>query len=119
MTPPTRGLETLLAEHRHKSARPRPDGSRPQAPDWNPGCTCGEPMYYFEHAAHVAAAVRAYLLSDAVVERAARDLYLEDENDSMGFDEWPDWDTDDNVARHIWIKNARAALAAAVGGDTE
>lgn len=49
----------VLAEHRFMSSRPWPDGSKPEAPDWNPGCTCGAALYYFEHEAHVTAALAA------------------------------------------------------------
>jgi hypothetical protein len=44
----------LIRAHRFQSSRPWPDGSKPEAPDWNPGCSCGEAMYYFEHDLHLA-----------------------------------------------------------------
>lgn len=53
-TQPRYDLETLLRKHYFMSSRPWPDGSQPSAPNWNPGCSCGEGMYFFEHADHVA-----------------------------------------------------------------
>lgn len=47
------------------------------------------------------------------IEAAARALYAEERNDSMGFDEWPDYDDADNLARPIFEEHALAALTAA------
>lgn len=47
------------------------------------------------------------------VEAAARALYEEERNESMGFDAWPEYDDPENVGRHIYEGHARAALIAA------
>lgn len=53
-------------------------------------------------------------ITDEAVEAAARALYFEEQNQSMGFDQWPDYDHPDNVGMPLYEENARAALAAAL-----
>lgn len=49
----------VLSDHQFQSSRTWPDGSKPVAPDWNPGCSCGHSHYYFEHSRHLAEVVIA------------------------------------------------------------
>lgn len=53
----------------------------------------------------------------SAVERAARDLYYEEANDSDGFDAWPEWESHDNPTRDIWRQRVRSALTAALDVD--
>lgn len=63
---------------------------------------------------HQADAVADALLSDEVVERAARALYAEDVNESIDTP-WPDYDSPKNVGRPLYEERARNALLAALG----
>lgn len=56
-TRPHYDLEVLMRKHYFLSSRPYEDGTAPSAPDWNPGCSCGEGMYFFEHGGHVATVI--------------------------------------------------------------
>lgn len=56
---PRYDLELVIRGHYHLPSRPWPDGTPPTAPDWNPGCFCGEAMYFFDHAAHLADVILA------------------------------------------------------------
>jgi hypothetical protein len=99
----TGGIETVLAEHRLVVSG---------------DCECGYRIAFTNrpwvptHEAHVADSVRAHLLSDAVVERAAGA-------------HWEAWSF--SHASRLGINDAaehgramvRAALAAAVGSDTD
>lgn len=51
--------------------------------------------------------------TEAQVEAAARALYAEERNESMGFDAWPEYDSPENIGRPIFEEHARAALLAA------
>lgn len=53
-TRPRWELEQVIRGHLYHSSRRWPDGTEPTAPNWNPGCSCGEGMYFFEHQRHVA-----------------------------------------------------------------
>ena len=53
-TRPRWELQNLIREHYFRSSRPWPDGTEPTAPNWNPGCSCGEGMYFFEWDKHLA-----------------------------------------------------------------
>jgi hypothetical protein len=47
------------------------------------------------------------------VEKAAREVYAEWENEYMGDGEWPAWDSDENLARdtaRTWARNILAAV---------
>lgn len=51
---PRHDLAEILRRHIFHASRPWPDGSQPTAPNWNPGCTCGVGLYFFEHDLHLA-----------------------------------------------------------------
>jgi len=63
------------------------------------------------------AALQAQEPTEAQVEAAARALYAEERNESMGFNEWPEFDSPENVGRPIFEEHARAALLAAKEAD--
>lgn len=54
---------------------------------------------------------------DAAITRMARELYLEDMNES--YDDWPEWESPENDTRPAYEERARAALAALVGGESD
>lgn len=72
-----------------------------------------------DEARDMADAVLAVLrdLPDDVIERAARELFLEDAN--VAYEEWPEWDSPENIGKPIYIENARAAFRAAFGGEQD
>lgn len=53
-------------------------------------------------------------ISDAAIEAAAREMYLNDAADSISPDAWPAFDSPDNKARTAYLSNAAAALTAAL-----
>lgn len=60
---------------------------------------------------------RDELLTDDVIERAARALYAEDVNESTDTP-WPDYDSPKNVGRPLYEERARNALLAAIGDQS-
>jgi hypothetical protein len=49
----------VLSQHQFQGTRPWPDGTRANAPNWNPGCTCGHSHYSFQHTRHLAEVIYA------------------------------------------------------------
>ena len=47
-------LAAVIRSHVFQPSRPWPDGTWPVGPDWNPGCSCGEGMYFFQWDLHLA-----------------------------------------------------------------
>lgn len=115
----TGGIETVLAEHVRMKSTAGWNGSPDPGSPKNivRACICEQRISDWpwvlndpaedgrRHRAHVAAAIRAHLMSDAVVERAARAVV------DIRFAGSPLVENDRTVLR--------AALAAAVGGDTD
>ena len=60
----------LVRMHRFESSRFNDDGSEPEAPNWNPGCSCGEGMYYFEWDEHLASVMLGYLDSGKFIDHS-------------------------------------------------
>lgn len=59
-TKPRHDLAELIRAHQFSSSRPWPDGTRPTAPNWNPGCKCSdEIIYFFQHDDHLAEVILA------------------------------------------------------------
>jgi len=50
-------------------------------------------------------------VTDEMIEAAAKELFEEDAN--VADVEWPEWDSEDNIGKPIYLDNARAALTAA------
>ncbi len=53
-TAPRHDLMQVIRSHIFRSSRPWPDGTAPTAPNWNPGCSCGEGMYFSQWDGHLA-----------------------------------------------------------------
>ena len=58
-------LARIIQSHVFRASRPWPDGTQPTAPDWNPGCSCGEGMYWSQWDLHVADQILAATTSES------------------------------------------------------